>query len=49
MDAPEPRWTSLPAPIRLADTVATHPTLEHSEGLPDPQDLDKEWAVRWYG
>jgi len=48
-DTPDSRWKTLPTPIRVADTTASQPTLERPENLPDPQDLDKEWAVRWYG
>ncbi|GAA0947606.1 hypothetical protein [Actinocorallia libanotica] len=43
------RWKSLPEPIRLEDTTASQPVLEHTEPLPDQKEIDREWAVRWYG
>ncbi len=43
------RWKRLPEPIRLADTTAAQPVLERPELLPDQQQLDKDWAVKWYG
>lgn len=43
------RFTKLPEPVRLADTVPSQPVLEHGEPLPDQVQLDREWAGRWYG
>jgi hypothetical protein len=47
--APEPAWFGpLPPRIRLTDTLEGVPVKEHSDSLPDQQDLDKAWAVRRY-
>lgn len=44
------RWGStLPDPIRIEDTIASQPTLERAELTPDQQELDKQWAVKYYG
>lgn len=43
------RWKTLPPPVRIADTTASQAPLEYHELLPDQQELDKQWAVKFYG